>query len=85
MNSRAWTRDAAQLRYGTALLGGEFASLQDCSGPVMDQLDRIREDRIHNEAIVDAYGPEERAIGWYYFGSPVCKDCASPSRSWLVR
>jgi len=25
--------------------------------------DPIREDRIHNEAIVDAYGPEEQAIG----------------------
>ena len=24
----------------------------------------IREDRIHNEAIVDAYG---RAMGWYYY------------------
>jgi Calcium binding len=29
--------------------------------------DSIREDRIHNEAIVDAYGPEERAMGWYYY------------------
>jgi hypothetical protein len=29
--------------------------------------DPIREGRIHNEAIVDAYGPEERAIGWYYY------------------
>ena len=28
---------------------------------------RIREERIHNEAIVDAYGPEEQALGWYYF------------------
>ena len=27
--------------------------------------DPIREDRIHNEAIVDAYGPEEQALGWY--------------------
>jgi hypothetical protein len=26
-----------------------------------------REDRIHNEAIVDAYGPEEQAMGWYYY------------------
>jgi hypothetical protein len=25
----------------------------------------VREDRIHNEAIVDAYGPEEQAMGWY--------------------
>jgi hypothetical protein len=28
--------------------------------------DPVREDRIHNEAIVDAYGPEEQAMGWYY-------------------
>ena len=29
--------------------------------------DNEREDRIHDEAIVDAYGPEEQAIGWYYY------------------
>lgn len=29
--------------------------------------DRLREDRIHNEAIVDTYGPEEQALGWYYY------------------
>ncbi len=29
--------------------------------------DPFREDRIHNQAIVDAYGPEERAMGWYYY------------------
>jgi Calcium binding len=29
--------------------------------------DRVREDRIHNEAIVDAYGPEEQAMAWYYY------------------
>jgi hypothetical protein len=29
--------------------------------------DPIREDRIHNEAIVDAYGPEEQAMSWYYY------------------
>jgi hypothetical protein len=28
---------------------------------------RIREQRIHNEVIVDAYGPEEQALGWYYY------------------
>lgn len=26
-----------------------------------------REHRIDNEAVVDAYGPEERALGWYYY------------------
>lgn len=25
------------------------------------------EERIHNEAIVDAYGSEEQAMGWYYY------------------
>lgn len=29
--------------------------------------DTIRENRIDNEAIVDAYGPEEQAMGWYYY------------------
>jgi Calcium binding len=28
---------------------------------------RIREERIHNEVIVDAYGPEEQVLGWYYY------------------
>jgi hypothetical protein len=26
-----------------------------------------REDRIREEIIVDAYGPEEQAMGWYYY------------------
>ena len=26
-----------------------------------------REQRIRDEAVVDAYGPEERAMGWYYY------------------
>ncbi|MBD2526451.1 calcium-binding protein [Nostoc sp. FACHB-133] len=29
--------------------------------------DENREERIDMEAIVDAYGEEERAIGWYYY------------------
>jgi hypothetical protein len=29
--------------------------------------DEAREDRISMEAIVDAYDPEEQAIGWYYY------------------
>jgi hypothetical protein len=28
--------------------------------------DRRREDRIINEIVVDAYSPDERAMGWYY-------------------
>jgi Calcium binding len=27
----------------------------------------IREMRIQNEAVVDAYGPEEHTMGWYYY------------------
>ncbi len=29
--------------------------------------DPEREERIHNEAIVDAYGEAEVAMGWYYY------------------
>ena len=29
--------------------------------------DEGREYRISDEAIVDAYGPEEQALGWYYY------------------
>jgi hypothetical protein len=29
--------------------------------------DPTREERITNEIIVDAYGPEEQAMGWYYY------------------
>ncbi len=29
--------------------------------------DTDREDRIRDEAIVDAYGPDEQAMGWYYY------------------
>ncbi|MDX9992521.1 MAG: calcium-binding protein [Anaerolineales bacterium] len=29
--------------------------------------DEVREDRINMEAIVDANGAEEQAIGWYYY------------------
>jgi Calcium binding len=29
--------------------------------------DEAREERISMEAIVDAYGSEERAMGWYYY------------------
>ena len=28
--------------------------------------DKIREERIENEAIVDAYNEQEKAMGWYY-------------------
>ena len=29
--------------------------------------DDVREERIHMEVVVDAYGEEERAMGWYYY------------------
>ena len=29
--------------------------------------DPVREERIENEIIVDAYGPEEQAMGWYNY------------------
>jgi Calcium binding len=29
--------------------------------------DAVREERIMMEVVVDAYGAEEQAIGWYYY------------------
>jgi hypothetical protein len=29
--------------------------------------DKAREERIQEEIIVDAYGPEEQAMGWFYY------------------
>ena len=29
--------------------------------------DPVREERIENEAIADANGPEEQVMGWYYY------------------
>jgi Calcium binding len=29
--------------------------------------DPIREERIQNQVMVDTYGPEESAMGWYYY------------------
>ena len=34
---------------------------------VMRKQDEDREERIAMEIIVDAYGPEEQAMGWYYY------------------
>ena len=31
------------------------------------EYDEIRQQRIDYEIIVDAYGPEEQAMGWYYY------------------
>jgi hypothetical protein len=35
--------------------------------PCQPQRGPIREKRIHNEVVVDAYGPKEQARGWYYY------------------
>ena len=34
---------------------------------VQIEKDEARENRIENEIIVDAYGEEEHALGWYYY------------------
>ena len=35
--------------------------------PKRPALNRIREHRIEQEIVVDAYGPEERAMGWHCY------------------
>jgi len=37
------------------------------SGVPKSKTDKTREDRIHDEIVVDAYGGEEQAMGWYYY------------------
>ena len=39
-------------------------------------VDEAREQRIQDEIVVDAYGPEEQATGWM---SPLKSGCGSPS------
>jgi hypothetical protein len=41
----------------------------DCQNWAMKErpLDRDREERIHSEIVVDAYSPEEQAMGWYAY------------------
>jgi len=41
-------------------------TVRDKKAVAKPKRDRLREERIHNEVIVDAYGPEEQALGWYY-------------------
>ncbi len=36
------------------------------------ELDGIREERIDNKVVVDAYGEEEKALGWYYYLEDKC-------------
>jgi hypothetical protein len=35
--------------------------------PRGNKSDAVREQRILMEVVVDAYGPDERAMGWYYY------------------
>ncbi len=35
--------------------------------PSSNKSDSVREQRILMEVVVDAYGPDERAMGWYYY------------------
>ena len=35
--------------------------------PGRDKTDPLREDRILMQIVVDAYGPDERAMGWYCY------------------
>jgi len=44
--------------------------------------DEYREDRIVMRAVVDAYGSEERAIGWYYY---LERELAFPFRARCLR
>jgi len=44
-----------------------------------------REERIHMEVIVDAYGPKEQAMGWYYYlddkiNFPFVAECISADK-----
>ena len=43
-------------------------------GRVMEKVERDekREQRIHNEVVVDAYGKEETTMGWYYYLEDRC-------------
>ena len=45
----------------------QAGACQKALGVEMMDKDEAREQRIHNEIIVDAYGEEERALGWYYY------------------
>ncbi len=46
------------------------------------RINSTREERIENQIVVDAYGPEERAMGWYYYLEdklhfPFCAQCTT--------
>ena len=46
--------------------------------------DRIREERIRNEVIVDAYGPQEQVMGWRARSRRArCRPSDNPAESYL--
>ena len=52
--------------------------------------DKTREERIIMDIIVDAYGPEEQAMGWYYYladnlGFPFKAQCITERRTSPLR
>jgi hypothetical protein len=48
-------------------LGASFQIKEEISKMKEIERDEDRERRIEDEAIVDAYGAEEQALGWYYY------------------
>lgn len=54
-----------------------------------DEREEEREERITMEIVVDAYGPEEQAMGWYYLQDtmqfPFTATCISKRRSSPVK
>jgi hypothetical protein len=53
--------------YGRAPRSGRLTGPSNRAPLSKPRKNRICEERIHNEVIVDAYGPEEQALGWYYY------------------
>src|SRR5216684_6262726 len=53
-------------RRSNALQGSMHWSSLD-GGTMAHARDELREQRIAMEAVVDAYGSDERAMGWYYY------------------
>ncbi len=56
-------------------IGGErYIRFLRGDGRVMEKVERDekREQRLHNDVVVDAYGKEETAMGWYYYLDDRC-------------
>ena len=52
--------------------------------------DKIREERIMNEIMVDAYGEEEHALSWYYYlddvlSFPFTAECSTERKTSPLR